>query len=147
MFDEVTDSTLAKYGWFPGRSVPIDSWVETLRSEGVEVHQAAAVFLAEFGGIVTKREGPGITRARESFAIDPQECVGEGDRFVEWSQDLGRQIVPVGILDGGRSFLGMDENSELYSVEAWVATFGRMPVAMIHLVRGVMPQVIAEAEV
>ncbi|WP_084800566.1 SUKH-3 domain-containing protein [Promicromonospora kroppenstedtii] len=141
-FDDITDATLAGAGWFPGRSVSIDSWVELLRAEGVEMHGAAAEFLVEFGGLESANEGPGITRAREPFTFDPGECVGEGDRFLEWSQDLGRQIFPIGILDHGRFFLGLDENSELYCVEDWVATFGRMPVGMIHLVRGVMPAVL-----
>lgn len=47
--------------------------------------------------------------------------------------------MPVGELDGGRFFLGLDETSELYVVEAWVASFGTMPVAMDRLVLGVMP--------
>ncbi|MFJ3407275.1 SUKH-3 domain-containing protein [Promicromonospora sp. NPDC090134] len=147
MFDEITDATLAKAGWFPGRSVSIDSWVALLSAEGIEVHRAAAEFLAEFGGLVAEHEGPGISRARESFDFDPEACVGEGDRFIEWSQDLGREIVPVGSLDDGRFFLGLDENSELYSVEAFVASFGRMPSGMINLVRGVMPEVVDETEV
>lgn len=140
MFDDVTVTTLTMAGWFPGRSIPIDVWVQQLRDEEVEVHAAAATFLAEFGGLTVDDQGPGITRARESFGFDPEECVGEGDRFLEWSQDLGRQIFPIGSLGEGRFFLGLDEGSELYLVETFVKTFGPMPIAMDRLVLGIMPE-------
>jgi hypothetical protein len=103
------------------------------------VHPAAEGFLREFGGLVVEHSGPGVSRAREPFRLDPATCVGEGDRFSEWSEELGRQVVPVGELDRGRFLLGLDERSELYVVEAWVATFGRMPDAMARLVCGGMP--------
>ncbi|MFI2485881.1 SUKH-3 domain-containing protein [Promicromonospora kroppenstedtii] len=136
--------TLTKAGWLPERSIQIDHWTALLGAEGVKVHAAAAAFLAEFGGLTVENGGPGITRAREPFALDPEECVGEGDRFLDWSQDLGHQIVPVGVLDHGRFFLGLDERSELYVVEGFVSTFGPMPLAMDRLVLGVMPEAVDE---
>lgn len=139
MFDEVTTATLARAGWFPGRSVDVDRWAGQLREEGIELHPAANAFLREFGGLVVDQSGTGISRAREPFTLDPATCDGEGDRFLEWSEELGRQIVPVGELDRGRFCLGLDETSELYLVETLVATFGRMPAGLERLVRGVMP--------
>lgn len=144
MFDDVTVTTLTQAGWFPGRSISIDLWVAQLRDEGVEAHAAATAFLAELGGLSVEHRGPGISRARESFALDPEECAGEGDRFLKWSQDLGRQIVPVGSLSAGRFFLGLDEASELYLVETFVKTFGAMPLAMDRLVLGLMPEAVDE---
>lgn len=44
-----------------------------------------------------------------------------------------------GELDRGRFVLGLGEASELYSVGASVATFGRMPAAMERLAGGEMP--------
>lgn len=139
MFDEVTAATLTRSGWFPGRVVDVDRWAGLLRDEGIELHAAAVVFLREFGGLVVDESGPGISRAREPFVLDPATCDGEGDRFLEWSGELGRRIVPVGELDQGRFFLGLDETSELYLVETFVATFGRVPAGLERLVRGVMP--------
>lgn len=138
-FDEVTDSVLRGAGWFPGRRVATAPWVALLGAEGIEVHDAADAFLRELGGVTVDAQGPGITRSREPFAIDPCLCTGEGDRFLEWSADIGRRLVPVGELDRGRFFLGIDETGELYAVEAFLATFGTMPVAMDRLVLGVMP--------
>ncbi|MFI2490263.1 SUKH-3 domain-containing protein [Promicromonospora kroppenstedtii] len=139
MFDEFTAATLTKSGWFPGRAVDVDRWAGLLQDEGIELHAAAVAFLREFGGLVVDESGPGISRAREPFILDPAACDGEGDRFLEWSEELGRRIVPVGELDQGRFLLGLDETSELYLVETFVATFGRMPAGLERLVRGVMP--------
>lgn len=44
----------------------------------------------------------------------------------------------------GRYFLGIDEQSEIYLIETWVASFGRMPQAMDNLISGVRPTVISE---
>lgn len=139
MFDEDTAGALARAGWFPGRSVDVDRWTELLRDEGIEMHGAADAFLREFGGLVVDRSGQGLSRAIEPFTLDPATCVGEGDRFLDWSEELDRRIVPVGELDRGRFLLGLDERSELYSVESYVATFGRMPRALERLAGGVMP--------
>jgi hypothetical protein len=66
-------------------------------------------------------------------------CLGEGDRFLAWSEEINKALFPVGELDGGRFFLGIDELSELYIVETWIASFGRMPDALNNLIRGVQP--------
>lgn len=146
-FDEVTAAVLRGAGWFAGRRVDTSPWVGLLRAEGIEVHDAADAFLRELGGLAVDARGPGITRARESFAIDPRLCVGEGDRFLEWSAHVGRRLVPVGGLDHGRFFLGIDETGELYVVEAYLATFGTMPDAMDRLALGVMPTDVSDRQV
>ncbi len=69
-------------------------------------------------------------------------CQGEGDRFLEWSEEIKKAIFPVGVHDEGRFFLGIDELGELYLVEAWVASFGRMPEAMGNLILGVQPSIV-----
>jgi hypothetical protein len=48
-------------------------------------------------------------------------------------------LLPIGELDHGRFFLGIDEHAEVYLVETWVASFGRMPLALENLLSGVMP--------
>lgn len=139
MFGEVTAGTLTRSGWFPGRVVDVDRWSGLLRDEGIELHAAAVAFLGEFGGLVVDESGPDITPTREPFILDPVTCVGEGDRFLDWSEELGRRIVLVGDLDPRRFFLGLDETSELYVVETFVTALGRMPVGLERLVCGVQP--------
>jgi hypothetical protein len=62
---------------------------------------------------------------------------------VEPWRRIGRQLYPVGELDRGRFFLGIDARTEIYLVEAWVATYGPMPQALENLVLGVKATTIA----
>ncbi|MFD4955150.1 SUKH-3 domain-containing protein [Streptomyces sp. NPDC058451] len=78
--------------------------------------------------------------AREPFELDPELAWGEDDRFSEWSDSIGRRLVPLGELDHGRYFLGIDENSEIYLVASWIAGFGPMPQALENLILGVKPR-------
>ncbi len=103
------------------------------------MHDAADAFLEEFGGLTVSISGPGINRARESFELDPELAWGEDDRFSEWSDSIGKRLFPLGELDHGRFFLGIDEDSEVYVVETWVAGFGSMPQALENLILGVAP--------
>ncbi|WP_199810386.1 MULTISPECIES: SUKH-3 domain-containing protein [unclassified Streptomyces] len=136
--DEV-EAVLRGAGWFPGRSVDTSGWRERLEADGFRIHPAAEQFLREFGGLTVGPGGPGITRAREAFEFDPLLALGEDDRFGEWGEEIGRQLFPLGELDHGHAFLGLDERGELYAVVNWLARFGRMPEAMENLVLGVMP--------
>ncbi|KPI01945.1 SUKH-3 immunity protein [Actinobacteria bacterium OK074] len=142
IFPDEVDHVLREAGWTPGRQVDAEAWLVTFEAEGLQRHPVAAGFLAEFGGLAVGISGPGISRAREPFEFDPMLCLGEGDRFLEWGAEIGKSLFPVGVHDGGRFFLGIDEDSELYLVEAWVASFGRMPEAMSNLILGVQPLVI-----
>lgn len=127
-------------GWTAGRRVDTAGWRSTFEAVGIVMHDAAETFLQEFGGLTVPFRGPGINRAREPFALDPEPAAGEDDRFSEWSEVLGRRLFPLGELDHGRFFLGIDEDSEICLVETWVATFGPMPHALAHLILGVMPR-------
>ncbi|WP_372405119.1 SUKH-3 domain-containing protein [Streptomyces luteireticuli] len=138
-FSDEVDRVLREAGWVPGRCVDPEPWLSALEAEGLSRHKAVSDFLAEFGGVAVNISGSGISRAREPFELDPMLCIGEGDRFLEWSEEIGRSIFPVGEHDMGRFFLGVDERSELYLVETWVASFGPMPEAMENLVLGVQP--------
>ncbi|MFF8266629.1 SUKH-3 domain-containing protein [Streptomyces sp. NPDC016562] len=133
------ETVLRGAGWYPGRSVDTTVWREQLEADGFRVHAAAEGFLREFGGLTVAGGGPGITRAREAFSLHPLHALGEDDRFGEWGEEISRCLFPVGELDHGHAFLGLDEQGELYVVDNWLARFGRMPEAMENLVLGVMP--------
>jgi hypothetical protein len=131
-------------GWMPGRRIDILPWVREWDEVGVHAHEAARAFLEEFGGLsVTKAKAREIG-AGTSFDFDPHECAGEEDRFLEWGDEIGRSLFPIGLTEEGRFFLGIDEYSEIYLVETWVATFGRMPEALEKLVKGGRPATVAE---
>ncbi|MEU1077276.1 MULTISPECIES: SUKH-3 domain-containing protein [unclassified Streptomyces] len=74
----------------------------------------------------------------EPFELDPELAWGEEGRFLEWSDVLGRELFPLGEVGGSRFFLGIGENSEIYLVETWVASFGVMPHALENLILGVV---------
>lgn len=139
--DEVI-RVLRDAGWEPGRRVDPEPWLSAFEAEGLRRHPVVSAFLAEFGGLAVDISGPGISRAREPFEFDPTLCLGEGDRFAEWGEEIERSIFPVGVHDQGRFFLGIDENGELYLVETWLASFGRLPEALSNLILGVQPSVV-----
>lgn len=126
-------------GWTPGRRVDAAEWLRAFARRGLVAHEAAGEFLAEFGGLRSISSGPGITCAREPFDLDPMCCLGEEDRFLEWGAELGKSLFPIGELAEGRFFLGIDEDATVYLVETWVASFGRMPTAIEHLLLGMQP--------
>src|SRR5262245_5957581 len=76
---------------------------------GLDMHPAAEVFLGEFGGLLVDVHGPGRTAARTPFELDPSLCAGEEDRFRDWGVEIGASLYPLGELDHGRYFLGMDD--------------------------------------
>ncbi|GED90136.1 SUKH-3 domain-containing protein [Streptomyces sp. 6-11-2] len=127
-------------GWTAGRRVDTADWRSMFEAVGLAMHDAADTFLQEFGGLTVSISGPGISVAREPFELDPGLAWGEDDRFSEWSDSIGRRLFPLGELDHGRFFLGIDENNEIYLVASWVASFGPMPQALENLILGVKPR-------
>ncbi|MGW4196470.1 SUKH-3 domain-containing protein [Streptomyces sp. NPDC005004] len=142
-FTAETEETLRAAGWFPGRCVSVEPWRERLEASGeVRMHEAARSFLAEFGGLSVRIGGPGVTCAKSPFGFEPGFLVGEEDRFADWSRTIGRDLFPIGELDEGRFFLGIDQHGEIHLVETWVATFGPVRDALEKLVLGCGPETI-----
>lgn len=142
-FSPEVEDVLRAAGWTPERQVDASGWTSLFEDEGLHAHQAAIDFLREFGGLDVRVSGPGREQAREPFEIDPSLCEGEGDQFAEFGRELGRELFPIGELDRGRFFLAIDENTEVYLVESWAASFGAMPTAIENLVLGVKPTEVA----
>ncbi len=117
-------------------------WQQSI--DGIEMHPAAERFLAEFGGLVVDLHGPGRTAAKEPFELDPELCEGEEGRFRDWSEVIGRSIYPLGELDHGRYFLGIDTEGVLYLVIDWLASFGPGDAGLIALCEGTTPQQIPD---
>ncbi|GAA4079190.1 SUKH-3 domain-containing protein [Streptomyces shaanxiensis] len=130
-------------GWDPRRTVDPAQWALPFEERGIRAHEAVQEFLAEFGGLSVAVSGPGVNCAREPFELDPLLCLGEEDRFSEWGEELGLHLFPLGELDRGRFFLGMDENGLVYLVADWIARFGPWPQAIDALVLGVAPEEIS----
>ena len=133
------ESELVRAGWRRGRRVDTTGFRRALASESLRLHSPARTFLAEYGGLTLDIRGPGVTCARTPVRFDPGLCDGEGERFLEWSDQVGRAIVPIGDLDLGRWFLGIDDNGVVYLVETRLATFGVTHEAVARLVEGHAP--------
>ncbi|WP_447001966.1 SUKH-3 domain-containing protein [Saccharothrix isguenensis] len=56
------EQVLCYAGWEPGRKGDTSGWREPLVESGFAYHDAAEAFLAEFGGLVFRHGGDGITR-------------------------------------------------------------------------------------
>ncbi|WP_329788042.1 SUKH-3 domain-containing protein [Lentzea sp. DG1S-22] len=134
---DTAKTALLSSGWKPGRRVDISHWRVQLKDAGITMHKAAENFLAEFGGLRFAHGGTGISSARESFEIDPSLCDGEEGRFVGWGKLIGVSLVPIGELDGGRCFLGMDESGIIYLVADWLGHIGSGLAGLDGLIVGV----------
>ncbi|MFD8702175.1 MULTISPECIES: SUKH-3 domain-containing protein [Kitasatospora] len=143
-FSDETERVLRAAGWQPGRQVDTGSWRRRLESAGLPMHDAAEQFLSEFGGLLVEVDGPGISRARTPFELDPALADGEEDRFTDWSQEIGEAIVPVGELDNGRYFLGISDSGEIHLVADWLASFGPVGEALDGLILGIAPKIVRE---
>jgi SUKH-3 immunity protein of toxin-antitoxin system len=140
-FPGLVERALRRAGWFPGRRVETARWRAML--VGPDMHPAAEVFLGEFGGLLVDVHGSGRTAARTRFELDPSLCAGEEDRFRDWGVEIGRSLYPLGELDHGRYFLGMDDRGLIYLVETWLASFGADDQGLIALCEGTMPTKVA----
>jgi hypothetical protein len=136
------ERALRTAGWHPGRRVDTTLWRDCFEPVGLPLHEAAQRFLAEFGGLTFEISGPGITRAKEPFELDPTLCDGEDDRFRGWGHRIDRSLFPVGVLDDGLFFLGIDEDGFLYVVVDFLMRFGAGVRGMEDLLLGVMGETI-----
>ncbi|WP_406516024.1 SUKH-3 domain-containing protein [Streptomyces sp. NBC_00873] len=139
---EEAERVLLLAGWTPGRRVDTSAWRARLEGSGFSMHEAAERFLSEFGGLSFEYGGYGISRTREPFELDPLLGLGEDDRFREWGELIGVTLFPIGELDQGRYFLGLDDMGEIYLVADWLARFGIGLSGMESLILGVMPEVL-----
>jgi hypothetical protein len=122
-----TEATLRSAGWTPTRCehAKVQRWRAALEQPGgfVMSHAAARV-LAEFGGLRAEARGPGIECARGSFDLNPLLAEGEEDRFAAFAAFVEGPMFPLGELDGGHAFLGIDTTGAVFLVEGWLARLG-----------------------
>lgn len=112
--EEEFDRALRRAGWRPGRRVDISRYRVWYEAQGYVLHAAAEAFLEEYGGLVFEGSGPGVSVARQPFFIDPSRTGGEDELIEGWSEDLGKNIVPLGDLEVERVTFGMDEDGQIY---------------------------------
>jgi SUKH-3 immunity protein len=91
-------------GWYPGRRVNIDAWVQQLAKDQGQLPPAAAELLAEFGGLHIPKKGPaGVDFAPVEVEFDPT-----------LAGPIGDDLYPLGEAGGGHAGLAIDESGVVY---------------------------------
>lgn len=139
MLSDEAGQKLREVGWVHGRQGDVSAWRDRYEPQGIAMHGAAEKFLAEFGGLVFDLRGPGVSKAREPFVLDPLECDGNEDRFVDWSGRLGRNIFPVGVL-AYVTMLGIDDLGRICALGDRLMSFGIGAAAIEKLIVGALPK-------
>ena len=141
-FSTKTDDALRQAGWYPGRQVPdlVNSWrASLLASDGIEIFPSAERALLEFGGLEFHEQGPGESRSREPFTLDPTLCLYESDRFSELSPQVNTRLYPLGEAEGGLCFLAVGENGRIYFVMQDIELLAEdIDQALEKLIRGLL---------
>ncbi|MFE9765759.1 SUKH-3 domain-containing protein [Streptomyces sp. NPDC005808] len=110
-----TDRVLRTAGWYPGRSVPTETWEGILRRHGeFEMHDAAQRFLAEFGCVGIPYREPWESMPWGEFRLDPLLALWEDEVLEDLSDQAGTYLYPIGMIDRCNQHLGIAENGAVY---------------------------------
>ncbi|SES07312.1 SUKH-3 immunity protein [Lentzea xinjiangensis] len=101
---------------------------------------AADEFLSRFGGLSFEWREIGVYTHRVDVDLNPELCVGQEDGFIEWSQELGKAMFPLGEIDRGRHMLAIDEDGMLYDLIDGIAVYGPGVEGLNALLSGVLPE-------
>ena len=113
---EETDRVLRAGGWFPGRSVPTETWESVLLQSGeFEIHDAARRFLAEFGAVGVPYRDPWDTMPWMEFSLDPLLAFWDGEIIDDLAEQAGVDLYPIGMRDRGNQCLAMAEDGAVYA--------------------------------
>ncbi|MEU8801406.1 SUKH-3 domain-containing protein [Spirillospora sp. NPDC048819] len=136
------EKKLRQAGWYPGREADTSHWISWLENEGYEVHDAAAIFLAEYGGLIFTDSGPGITVGRDPFAVDPRQVGSECEIIEGWSEKLDKNIIPLGMTTQEMFEFGIDEDENMYIFSHACQFLGRGRDGLKALVLGIEGKII-----
>ncbi|MFJ5998134.1 SUKH-3 domain-containing protein [Streptomyces sp. NPDC092370] len=113
---EETDRVLRAGGWFPGRSVPTETWESILLQTGeFEMHDAARRFLGEFGAVGVPYREPWDSMPWMEFSLDPLLAVWDAEIIDDLAEQAGADLYPIGMRDRGNQYLAMAEDGSVYA--------------------------------
>jgi hypothetical protein len=111
-----TDQVLRAGGWFPGRSVPTETWEGILLQTGeFEIHDAARRFLAEFGAVGVPYREPWDSMPWMQFRLDPVLAMWDTEIMDDLADQAGVELFPIGVRDRGNQYLAMAEDGAIYA--------------------------------
>ena len=115
-WSEEADRVLRAGGWFPGRSVPTETWESVLLQTGeFEIHDAARRFLAEFGAVGVPYRDPWDAMPWMEFSLDPLLAFWDEEIIDDLAEQAGVDLYPIGMRDRGNQYLAMAEDGSVYA--------------------------------
>ncbi|NBD08506.1 SUKH-3 domain-containing protein [Corallococcus silvisoli] len=146
VLSSVARSRLVAAGWVEGRDVgdQVALWREMLEAQGgFKIFPAAERALRQFGGIVVRQDGVGLTCHRQSFVVDPMVAVRSRKLFGRYEVFLGVGLYPLGRVFDGEAYLAIAEDERVFAVGEGAWYFGLGVVeAMDALLVGRMPKLL-----
>jgi SUKH-3 immunity protein of toxin-antitoxin system len=129
-FSQQTAECLNRSGWRSDRAVDTTTYVESLNAAGFVVHEAAADFLKEYGGLRIQYPHAKVADIEDEMHFDPLTVIRHitPSHVNTYSRVLSRQLCPIGEAARGYLTLMMDERGEVYASYddffAWVGSSG-----------------------
>ncbi|MEU0245889.1 SUKH-3 domain-containing protein [Streptomyces sp. NPDC006235] len=115
-WSEETDRVLRAGGWFPGRSVPTETWESVLLQTGeFEIHDAARRFLSEFGAVGVSYREPWDSMPWMEFSLDPLPAFWDAEIIDDLAEQAGVDLYPIGMRDRGNQHLAMAEDGSVHA--------------------------------
>jgi hypothetical protein len=127
-FTSSVEDRLRKAGWYPGRKVPhlVSNWkVELSKSDRWTMFPKAEEALTEFGGLFVESSGVPLDFRPAAFYVDPSRLIYESECFKTFEAQIGRRLYPLGELDSGIDFIGIDEKGWIYHLLTYITLQGR----------------------
>jgi hypothetical protein len=123
VFHPETEALLKAAGWTGRPSEDVSNRLDSLASEGFSMVPGLGNVLAEFSGVSVESGGSGREVGRARVEFDETHASGETDRFERFERVLGVALSPLGLVEGGMSFLALGSDGALYCFfhELWRA--------------------------
>lgn len=116
-FSKQTTECLNRSGWHPNRTFDATTFVEALNAAGFVVHEAAAHFLTEYGGLFIKYPHAKVAGMKDEMHFDPLIVITHITPAAvnAYAKVLGRKLTPIGEAARGYLTLMMDDEGKVYA--------------------------------
>ena len=116
-FSKQTSECLSRSGWHPNRTLDTTTFVGSLIAAGFVVHEAAADFLKEFGGLCIKYPHAKVADLEDEMHFDALIVSAHITPAAvnAYAKVLGRKLTPIGEADRGYLTLMMDDEGKVYA--------------------------------
>jgi len=108
---------LNRAGRHPNRTLDATAFMESLITAGFDVHEAAADFLTEYGGLCIKYPHAKVADMEDEMHFDPLIVITHITPAAvnTYAKVLGRKLSPIGEAARGYLTLMMDDEGKVYA--------------------------------